>query len=266
MGKYPKYLKAHTEYGRWTVVHADANRNVMNGVIIKPSRWYYVCKCACGTIRSVNRHDMVSGGTVSCGCYKSEMASVRMSKVMHKTNLIEDCGEYTKVLFFNTAKYALVDKEDYEKIKAYCWYYNDGYVKANYRKGHPRINKLHRLIMSAEKNIQVDHINGDTLDNRKDNLRLCTGAQNVRNTHKLNSNNTSGYKGVFYDNTYNKWIATFMYKGKKKMLGYFNTAKEGAIAYDRKVRTITDPFLTCNLDLGLLSEKDLKEEVGNGYS
>ena len=74
----------------------------------------------------------------------------------------------------------------------------------------------------------IDHINGNTLDNRKNNLRICTNRENTSNRTKLGTNNTSGILGVRFDNRRNKWYADIQYKGKCIFLGYFNI-KEDAI-------------------------------------
>ena len=74
----------------------------------------------------------------------------------------------------------------------------------------------------------LDHINGNTLDNRKNNLRICTNRENTSNRTKLGTNNTSGILGVRFDNRRNKWYADIQYKGKCIFLGYFNI-KEDAI-------------------------------------
>jgi hypothetical protein len=82
--------------------------------------------------------------------------------------------------------------------------------------------------LGAPKDMCVDHINGNTLDNRKNNLRICTNRENISNRTKLGTNNTSGILGVRFDNRRNKWYADIQYKGKCIFLGYFNI-KEDAI-------------------------------------
>jgi hypothetical protein len=76
----------------------------------------------------------------------------------------------------------------------------------------------------------IDHINGNPLDNSIVNLRECTQAQNAKN-FKIKSVNTSGFTGVSFDKSRNKWIAQGRYNGKKKNLGRFETKEQAAIAY-----------------------------------
>jgi hypothetical protein len=92
-------------------------------------------------------------------------------------------------------KYALVDDEDYEELNKYNWYYSyQGYaVRTNHR-----LNKciyMHRIIMNPLDYKQVDHINHNKLDNRKENLRICDRFQNLQNS-KIRLDNKSGIKGV----------------------------------------------------------------------
>lgn len=95
---------------------------------------------------------------------------------------------------------------------------------------------LHRLIVSRimgrdiQKDEVVDHINGDSLDNRRVNLRLVTAAQNSRN-RKRNSLNTSGLKGASFDRKTGKWLATIKLDGKTIYLGKFPTVEEAHDAY-----------------------------------
>lgn len=90
---------------------------------------------------------------------------------------------------------------------------------------------MHRLITGAEKGVVVDHINGDCLDNRRSNLRLCTRRENLCN-RKRASNSTQPYKGVHKFKRGSRWGASVRCNGIRKLLGGFATAEEAAIAYD----------------------------------
>ena len=92
---------------------------------------------------------------------------------------------------------------------------------------------VHRLIFLMHHNTvpaSIDHINGDSLDNRIENLRAATQSQNSANK-KTPKNNTSGFKGVYYDKTRNRWEASIMVRGKREKLGRYKTPQEAAIAY-----------------------------------
>lgn len=82
--------------------------------------------------------------------------------------------------------------------------------------------------MDAKPGQLVDHINHNRADNRKKNLRLCSGSENDRN-RKRYSNNTSGITGVFFDKKRGKWVANITYNGRKIYLGRFQTKEEAVL-------------------------------------
>tara|TARA_R110000796_G_scaffold167182_1_gene283992 strand:- start:431 stop:967 length:537 start_codon:yes stop_codon:yes gene_type:complete len=94
----------------------------------------------------------------------------------------------------------------------------------------PRAIYLHRLIIGAPKGIRVDHLNGDGLYNRIDNLRLATAAQNSQN-RRINVSSTSGLKGVSFEKRSGKWVARIGVNHKSNFLGYFNSAQDAYGAY-----------------------------------
>ena len=125
-------------------------------------------------------------------------------------------------------KEAIVDDWYYPRLMKYVWYVrgNRGLVYAyTYRRG--RITKMHNMIIKKKKGFQIDHINRNSLDNRKENLRYCTHSENQLNKN-LSKNNTSGHKGVNWDKSHEKWVAILYKDGKTIKLGRF-TNKEDAI-------------------------------------
>lgn len=90
---------------------------------------------------------------------------------------------------------------------------------------------MHRLILKAPSGFFVDHINGDGLDNRRSNLRLCTIKENNRNRVRMQSTNTSGLRGVFWERGCQKWRAQITVDDKNKHLGVFTDKYDAAIAY-----------------------------------
>lgn len=90
---------------------------------------------------------------------------------------------------------------------------------------------LHRYLLNAKDGQFVDHINGNGLDNRMCNLRLCSLSENQMN-RKKQSNNTSGYKGVTWNKNKSKWAVRIQFNKKSKHIGYFNCVKEAAKAYN----------------------------------
>ena len=114
---------------------------------------------------------------------------------------------------------ALIDLDDIEKVKNYKWTFDGRYVRKSGKE------RLHRFIMNCPKDMVVDHINMNPLDNRKCNLRICTMQQNNFNK-KEQTNNTSGRVGVTWDKQTNKWLAQIQVDGKNIKLGRFKNKEE----------------------------------------
>ena len=132
---------------------------------------------------------------------------------------------------------ALIDDENYKLVSQYKWHAHwnkdtkSYYAATNVKKeGGRTLLLMHRLIMNAQKGEQVDHINHDTIDNRKENLRLCTNSQNQHNKGKR-IDNTSGLKGVSRYKPSGKWQARIQLNGKQIHLGRFLTPEEAYEAY-----------------------------------
>jgi len=98
---------------------------------------------------------------------------------------------------------------------------------AFYRNGEKKSRVyMHRVLMDATPDKQVDHINHDTLDNRKQNLRLLTDSENKQNRSLIPSHNTSGVRGVMWSKQKQKWHVTMVIDGKRMHGGYFSNLLE----------------------------------------
>jgi len=93
-------------------------------------------------------------------------------------------------------KLAIVDDTDFDALTKRGWYFHNGYAVRHALKHH-KMTLMHRVILGASKGTEVDHINGDGLDNRRANLRLCSPHNNKKN-RRINRNNTTGFKGVTF--------------------------------------------------------------------
>ncbi len=102
-------------------------------------------------------------------------------------------------------------------------------------------NKMHRIVMSAPDGMEVDHIDGNGLNNRKSNLRLSTREQNRWNVSKR-PDNTSGHKGVTFEKETGKWLACIRAFGVQKKLGRFKCPTSAAIAYAKASREMHGEF------------------------
>jgi hypothetical protein len=137
-----------------------------------------------------------------------------------------------KEIPLNRGLTAIVDDADYEILSRHRWCVPPAgkrpYALRTVGDTGRRL-AMHRVILNAPDGLQVDHINGDGLDNRRSNLRLATNAQNLQN-QKRRSTNTSGYKGVslYRDG---RWSARIRANGRRVFLGYFATPELAHAAY-----------------------------------
>jgi hypothetical protein len=99
--------------------------------------------------------------------------------------------------------------------------------------------------MKTPKDMDTDHINGDGLDNRRDNLRVCNCAQNQRNRGKQN-NNQSGLKGVSWHKKGKKWITQLKLNKKNIYLGLFKNKERAAVAYNEAATKYHGEFARLN--------------------
>jgi AP2 domain/HNH endonuclease len=135
---------------------------------------------------------------------------------------------------------AIIDAADVHLVEGFNWCAFVGKrtvyaVRSSPRDadGKQRAIHMHRVLMDAPPHLEVDHKDGDGLDNRRSsNLRLATSAQN-RHNQRISSDNTSGVKGVHWNKNSNKWRVQIMLNGKRKHLGYFNERELAATAYAR---------------------------------
>jgi len=145
-----------------------------------------------------------------------------------------------KLIPLTKGKFAKVDNEDFDRLKNINWQFNGIRYAVNHN-----LDYMHRFIMNTPADMDTDHINHDTLDNRKSNLRICTRSQNLANM-ALSNNFTSKYKGVSWCNRNKKWVCQISYKSKRIKLGYFTSEIEAAKAYDKKAIELFGEFALTN--------------------
>jgi len=145
-------------------------------------------------------------------------------------------------------KFAIVDPEDYAQLSQYKWCAaKDSSTYYAVRSKQNKQIRMHREIMKVPKHLVCDHINHKGLDNRKNNLRICTRQQNTHNQQPRKSG-TSKYKGVDWNKRQKKWRARIYYKSKFHYLGYFNNEIDAAKAYDRAAKKYHKEFAAPNFD------------------
>jgi hypothetical protein len=142
---------------------------------------------------------------------------------------------------------AIVDDVDFERVSSYAWFYHPaGYALRTYREdGVTKTERMHRFILDAPKGYDVDHINGNGLDNRRSNIRLATRSQNNYNKG-LQLNNTSGYKGVYWVPKKKRWRVVIHVNKKRINIGTFKEKVEAAKAYNKAALMYHGEFAKLN--------------------
>ncbi len=145
-------------------------------------------------------------------------------------------------------KFAIVDDDDFAFLNFWKWRFsNNGYAVRNSAMiGGVRGNiiSMHRLIIGTPKDMQTDHMNGNRLDNRRSNLRVCTGNQNQWNQHKTHG--TSKFKGVYWFKQACKWRAKIWKENKCIHIGIFSNEYDAAKAYNIKATELFGNFACLN--------------------
>lgn len=189
--------------GMWTVLYRTSNDTHGKAV------WH--CRCECGNEKDISGANLRNKSTLSCGC-------------SHRShNTFDLSGDYA-VGHDNSGNSFLFDKEEYSKIKPYYWRVGSNkYVSmVIYDRNTKKCTQylLHRFLMNPTSEEEVDHINHNTLDNRKSNLRIVTTAQNQMNS-VVSDRNRSGVKGVNWDNNEQRWRVRISVSGKRLSLGSY---------------------------------------------
>lgn len=143
----------------------------------------------------------------------------------------------------NTNKLSRIDENTWPIIKKYKWLLVQGYVAT---KIDGKRIYLHRFLMNMPNGKEIDHINGNRLDNRICNLRICSHSENQRNKGKLIGQYTSNYKGICWRKFQKQWRATIRFKNRKHLIGYFKNEIDAAIAYDLWARELHGKFARLN--------------------
>lgn len=199
------------KFGKLLVIQDDVERNTKH-------KRYLICQCECGNNVSVRMDSLTTGTIVSCGCYHRELLknthNTKMNDVVFKDNtiLIKSSTDDTDFI---------IDADDYNKVKKYCWHSKAGYAYAPSR-GDYNVEQISmaRLIMNCidKDEIEVDHINHDTTDNRKCNLRLAT-------SNKNNWNREQSHGNIQYNAGSDSWDVIIFYKLQKIKLGSYKDRK-----------------------------------------
>jgi len=141
----------------------------------------------------------------------------------------------------------LVSDEDLDRLSRYKWHLAHGYVVRGVRiagKG-TRSRAMHHEVLPQKPGFVTDHIDRDTLNNQRENLRYATHCQNSRNAFKSKSN-TSGYKGVSWLDRDKRWTVWIHIDGQNRYLGSFQDKHEAAYAYNKRAKEAFGEFAWLN--------------------
>ena len=160
-----------------------------------------------------------------------------------------------KTIPLSRGLFAIVDDDDFEKINHHKWYAYQNptgsfYAVRSVRTPIRRTIYMHREILGAPEGVEVDHKYGNTLDNRKEVIRLATTSQNHWNMRRravyAKRPVSSSFKGVCWHKRLGRWQVRVGYKNKRLFVGQFQSEKDAALAYDRKARELFGEFARTN--------------------
>lgn len=231
--KYPKDITG-LKFGRLTVIgktNIKSDRASDNGALL------WKCQCECGNICYYSRYSLITpNGVRSCGCLYDDTRGIYSKKYNTYDLDNYDFG----IGYCNNGTYFFFDKEDYDKIKEYCWWYDGRYVIAHTTKNDEKyttdIIRMHRVVMDIpdREDIEVDHKNLIRYDCRKINLRQANSYENARNKD-YSSLSPTGVTGVRQEHS--KWLATIKLNGKNIRLGLFENFEDAVKArQDAEIR------------------------------
>ena len=211
--KDPRFKdRSGEQFGRWAVIGYDGRVKRLK---------YWMCRCECGTMESHAIVNLSSGRSKSCGCLTDDKFR---SKEPQPPEVIG-----ARWVQLTKGRWCLVDEGDFGAVSNHRWYLNTGGYAAS---DSAERRTMHCFLMKPEEGRFVDHRSGNTLDNRRKNLRVCTPRQNSWN-QKRRSNNSSGLKGASFLPKLGKWRARIRVNGNESHLGLFETKEEAHAAYVR---------------------------------
>lgn len=158
---------------------------------------------------------------------------------------------------YNVGAKAIINKNKYKKVMdvSPVWYLHQpngdnyqSYARAEvWKNGKRKRYYLHRVVSNAKKGQIIDHINHNGLDCTNTNLRFVTTSENAINRKTIQPNNTSGYTGVGFHKSRNKWRAYIQYHNRFIHIGYFDTKEEAALAYNSKALELFGEIAITNI-------------------
>jgi hypothetical protein len=256
---YPKDIVG-LRFGRLIVLRKT---NIKSHKAADNGAYLWECLCDCGELCYYSRYSLITpNGVKSCGCLYHDSRSETNKKYCEY-----DLETYIfGVGYCNNGTHFFFDKEDYDKIKDYCWWYDGRYVCAHSLEKDQyttKILRLHRVVMNIEdrEDIDIDHKNLVRYDCRKTNLRRATTSENSRNKDYSYMASKTGIVGVKMEN--NKYVAHISIDGKSVRLGLFDTIEEAAEARLEAELEYFGEFRYNLDDKDIINEDDLSQYIAD---
>ena len=155
-------------------------------------------------------------------------------------------------IYLGEGQWTILDQQDYYRLNNFRWFLKGNgkkfYALRSFKYDSVRTKSvsMHKEIMSPPPGLLVDHINGLSLDNRRENLRIATHAQNSCNSRIDKTKTTSRFRGVYLQKRSSRWIARIYSQGQRISLGIFDSEIEAARAYDQAARMYHKEFAQLN--------------------
>lgn len=153
-----------------------------------------------------------------------------------------------KKIKLTKGKYAIVDVEDYDFLMQWKWYAKTQknrdtvYAARTEKSPKSRVFSIHRQLLNAKPGQICDHLNGNGLDNRRKNLRICTYSQNNMNKQKRKRKTSSKYKGVYWHKKQKAWVSRITINTKPIHLGNFKSEYAAQLAYRKAAKEMFGEF------------------------
>ncbi len=148
-----------------------------------------------------------------------------------------------KTIPLTKGKFAIVDAEDYDFLMQWKWCFSRRYAASWGGKENPQMMAMHRVINKTPHGLYTDHINGNGLDNRKENLRTATPSQNLINSP---ASGISKYKGVSWHKRDKKWQVFIQKNGQRSFVGNYRNEELASLAYNAAAIKIHGEFARLN--------------------
>ncbi len=183
-------------------------------------------------------------------------------EIEHNNQEISRDEKGNAIIYLNKdkTKYTIVDDDLWHELSKYSWYLRyDNYIVC---KINSKMVRMHRYILNAPKELNVDHIDNNPLNNKKENLRLCSQSQNCFNKTKTIKSTTSQFKGVSFSKQNNKFMTTIWHNNIKYNLGSYENEYIAGLAYNLKAQELFGEFSNLNnIELNIEKYEKYKTEI-----